>query len=407
MNEENRTVTIEKNNLIAKNIDSFMISLLLMSSVIMVFLSTHYGISVKLSAYGIASVMFLFFCIRLFLIRNIRCSVGSVIFIILIVALVLLSKIYLKEVNYSIFQLFFYLIIPIIIAQQIVDFKQVIFQVMIISIPLVFGLDDMLVLDNVGLHQADMYNIYSFIPTIGASIVYLLFYYKRSSKMNLVLLLNVYYLYRVVSVATRGVWLVVIVFCVCILIYVFKEKVSRNTYYFLILLGMGLALGIVFKFNTVITTSVYYLEKIVGSDFGFVVKTKRLLAKGDISNGRMELWKNIWKFIRLNPVTGYGIEATSRLTSNKYPYPHNFMLQLILDCGLIGTYPIWIFIKMMISYVKKEFWDIENNIQFIYFFSISIPIVFLSCDVWKFVSFWIFIGFGIRMTKKPTQRSTN
>ncbi|MGR5547776.1 O-antigen ligase family protein [Vibrio sp. DNB22_12_1] len=59
-----------------------------------------------------------------------------------------------------------------------------------------------------------------------------------------------------------------------------------------------------------------------------------------ISNGRMALWNESVNLISQKPFLGYGPEAHIFETKIGFLQPHNFLLQSLLEFGILGTVPI-------------------------------------------------------------------
>ena len=124
-----------------------------------------------------------------------------------------------------------------------------------------------------------------------------------------------------------------------------------------------------------------------------LVKTERLSAKGDLLNGRLDIWGSTLRHIASSPILGNGIGSTRRLSNGDYPHPHNFALQLLQDCGVISLALIAI-VCFGVVYLFKHGRD-DNKLMLLFLFSISIPIAMLSGDIWKNSSFWLFVGYSL------------
>ena len=159
--------------------------------------------------------------------------------------------------------------------------------------------------------------------------------------------------------------------------------------------------------NTIILFVLNIFEAVFGDKVGIIIKTRRLLEQGDILNGRTKLWIDAINSIIKKPITGYGFEATKYITFGAHPYPHNFLLQLILDCGIIGIYPIFIAFKSIILFFRKNDIKQETRVSLLFLISISIPIVSVSYDIWKYSAFWFLIGYGASMIKRSKYNDTD
>ena len=65
----------------------------------------------------------------------------------------------------------------------------------------------------------------------------------------------------------------------------------------------------------------------------FFVKMNKMIALNDISNGREPVYEAAIAGIKNAPLLGNGIEAFPAYTA--YSYPHNFILQLVYEGGIL------------------------------------------------------------------------
>ncbi|MCF8011396.1 MAG: hypothetical protein K9L17_10725 [Clostridiales bacterium] len=75
-----------------------------------------------------------------------------------------------------------------------------------------------------------------------------------------------------------------------------------------------------------------------------------------MAGGRGELWSNSWQAISSSPLFGYGLGSNGIFSAgNEWGYPHNFLLQVWLDGGLIAVLlaililllPLWYLLKAL------------------------------------------------------------
>ncbi len=389
-----------------EKINSIIIAIILMVPAITSFLNNMFKIDMSLSIMIISVMICALLVLSIMISKSMKYNVFSVIFSVLIIIIYAVSSVIRTDLNYSLLQLLFYVLIPIFVAQQKFSIKYVLLGVLIISVPLVLGIGKMLAIENVGLNQSDMYNSYCFIPPIIASFVYLLSY-KNRGIANLFILLNFYYLIKVITSSPRGFLVVLVVFAFMIVFLRLKKCKSLKKYYCSLIITFICLILVILNANIIIKFLLDIFEGIFGDNVGFLVKTRRLLELGDITNGRNELWTESINNIIRSPLIGYGLESTKYLTFGEYFYPHNFVLQLLLDCGIVGLYPIIIVIKTLFFYFKKSLNDDHTNVILLYFIAISIPIASLSYDILKYSSFWLLIGFGASMVRRNFRNDSN
>ena len=115
---------------------------------------------------------------------------------------------------------------------------------------------------------------------------------------------------------------------------------------------------------------------------------------GDLSNGRADIYSSVINYILNKPFLGYGMNSSPFISSDMIRYPHNFILQLLLDGGIIcAIIPIFISIYSIYSLVIK-FPKREHTIFLIFLESISIPYAFLSGNIWQIINFWLLISWS-------------
>lgn len=118
----------------------------------------------------------------------------------------------------------------------------------------------------------------------------------------------------------------------------------------------------------------------------------------EFSNGRTRLWVQAFKDISASPLFGNGVSAYEKTNGI---YPHNFLIQIFHEGGLLYLIPILIvivkFFKLLLSNTQSK----ETKIFLIYlFFSGMIELLF-SNVYWRNVYFWFFIGYVLNLSLKP------
>jgi O-antigen ligase len=85
-----------------------------------------------------------------------------------------------------------------------------------------------------------------------------------------------------------------------------------------------------------------------------------------VTSGRIIAWPLVIEKIKQAPVVGYGKMAMQRTGISTYlyeefresfPHPHNMYLQILMDTGLLGSIPIFIFYLLLIKYSLSLFVD--------------------------------------------------
>lgn len=121
-----------------------------------------------------------------------------------------------------------------------------------------------------------------------------------------------------------------------------------------------------------------------------VDKFLRLDDNGDMTNGRESLSTMAWKGIVESPLWGNGISQFNNNTGEGYP--HNFVLQMLYDGGIILTLAIMAPVTQ--SLIRKLKTISENKFAFfVLLFFASVPGALFSGDLWNASTLWMFFGF--------------
>ena len=425
---------------------NYMVALVVLSPIFISFLGSTFNLSVNISSIiilvliGILAVLYGITKPKLNIkpIPIIACAVLLLIFA--------LTKIIFPATPYSIMQFGFYVLLPFLVAQQTFDQELVLRIIMLSSIPLIISTEKMLVPQNVGLNQADMYVTYGFVPVILAGFTHLFFCtpkkkeFKKHLVKNIVIILGyllcAYLCARVAQTAVRGYWLTMFVFIAIITAMKCQKKFKKVGYYIslvpiailtaLAALNIGTVAGFIVTTTNNIVSTITSIgsssapkkevkieeqddeeeeepeeevaveeEAEKGFNVSILIKTKRLSLKGDLLNGRGLIWKSSLDSILRSPIVGNGIESMSRISGGEYPYPHNFALQLLQDCGIVALALIAAIFYGLFRLFKHGYDD--KKIILMYFVAIIMPIAALSGDIWKMPTFWLFVGYSVKL----------
>lgn len=202
--------------------------------------------------------------------------------------------------------------------------------------------------------------------------VYLAFFFSfgtRSSIMGLVLFFVFYYMIKKNILTSRAF----------ILLSLFSLVLS----FFMIDIVM-----VIHDFLQQIGISIKAIDKIV----------RMSEMNQEISNGRTGLWVQAFKDILASPLFGNGVSAYEKINGI---YPHNFLIQIFHEGGLLYLIPILIVIVKFFKLILSNTQSKEIKIFLIYlFFSGMIELLF-SNVYWRNVYFWFFIGYVLNLPLKP------
>ena len=236
---------------------------------------------------------------------------------------------------------------------------------------------------------------YSLLFPIVATIVYLCLYWKTDDwKHRLIvlpfILANFVYFFYVAFFGSRAP-LMSILLC---LMFLYVCHVSKRRRGVRVnkrrLIRVLLALVVVVLFFMVIVNALDVFLAKYGLDSGTLAKFSRLKEQGDLTNGRRSIVERTLSAFLSSPVFGYGFSASPYIIDDDYP--HNFILQFLLDGGII----LFLIVMIPMVYHLKLWWERctynEFALMTLFFFAAVIGALF-SLDVWMNARLWFFFGF--------------
>lgn len=250
------------------------------------------------------------------------------------------------------------------------------------------------------MNQANMGMMYVVINYIIAGLIHFVFYRRMSNKLVcigyiscLILLIGVF------TVGNRGAFLVVmltVVFCVLNTEGFAEEKISRKKRV-LVIIAAILSILIYVNFDSIIIWLYSLASKFFKTIPSFIVKMNRFVLAGDVSNGRTEPYEIAFEIIRDSPLFGIGIENFGRYYSVNYP--HNFILQLWLEGGILfAIVPTIILCQYLCNVLWKKNQDVDVIASNLFFLCLLIRFL-ISLDIWTFSEFWLSIFFAVSRIK--------
>ena len=242
-----------------------------------------------------------------------------------------------------------------------------------------------------------MMRSYAFLVPVMANILYILLYYKKEHLGRvdnnlffwLITFVNSIYFYKMLSSGSRGPF-----FCIVSLIifhWAVKKYENGKLRWNLgknLTIGMGiLAIStffrdVMFSLSTLLHWFGIYLNVIDK----FV---RKAVETGDMTNGREVIYAKCMEEIPEKPFFGHGMDLFEHNTG--IVYPHNFILQIFYDGGLmlalIILLPVtWYMIK------KIRFGSYETYSMTIFLLFVSVPGALMSSDLWQNERLWLFFG---------------
>ena len=133
-----------------------------------------------------------------------------------------------------------------------------------------------------------------------------------------------------------------------------------------------------------------------------MAKFVKAIEQGDISNGRFEIWFASLRGFCAEPIWGHGIGQISRDLS--YVHPHNSVVQLLYDGGLLllalVLIPTCCIAIRFLRLRTKSLQHIMLVVLLIFLFFISVPNSMLSGDLWSNSRVWLLVGFCLSLFAK-------
>ena len=232
---------------------------------------------------------------------------------------------------------------------------------------------------------------YAILPIVMAGILHFIFFRKESTFLEKILY-AVTFLYIALFIwrSYRGA-LISLVFAIFVGILVnFNKKNHAKKILFFALFTVLVTFIIIFKDNFV-----NLFEDIlsrIGIKFAFLDKSVSLIEKGDITHGRLEIYRIAIEKILEAPLTGHGYATFFYYTD--IVYPHNFFLQIMFDCGVL----VGLFISgfLIVNGIKHFSFAIRKDKKYFAFillvFCSSVLRVMFSAEIWRVIILWFFFG---------------
>lgn len=353
--------------------DSSIMSILYLSIIILIVFEAIRSKSLRIANFGIPTVLLLCYCLALYTITILFIGPGSV-----------------EPVFFLVFTIVA-LSIPSIIR---VDSRIVIKAIMCYPAIGIIRANELFAPEYNGV-AITIGQSYAFIVPVIATVIYLFIYFKHEGTfVNKVAMLaicgiNCYYLLQLIKFGSRGP--IFCLFGLLAFLLIFKPtkyggvsiKIKTIIGCTIILLLGSILYEQLFKFVLSLSGDIYAIQKFVD-----------LSQSGDVSNGRVIVYQLSWNGFLDSPFFGNGFAQFNNNTLE--PYPHNSILQILYDGGLV--FALMVFIPL-IKKIKIMARDISLNkyaLMSVYFFAGFVGSLF-SDDLWMQPMLWLF--FGLMLTK--------
>lgn len=251
----------------------------------------------------------------------------------------------------------------------------------------------MMVLTNYGDPELRLGVSYSLLPAY--LVVITLFIEKSNSVTRGIALINIFiWGYFYFYFGNRGAILCIALYIFFYLIWINKMKISNKI--FLGVLCVPILTFIVNNFQILLVSLNTFLTQ-RGIYIFFIQKTVYFLTRGDLGNGRADLYGDAMEKIFLRPILGNGIGTFEEQFGL---YTHNLILQILVEGGFIYfTLFILIIAIFIMELLSKSIKYDEKKLLLILAFAGVLPLMF-SKVYWTTNCFWLFIGFSLYLYER-------
>ncbi len=301
--------------------------------------------------------------------------------------------------NYSMIQLVFYSIIPIIVTTIKFRTEYVLRYAVYMSLLTVIGLEGFLTVRWEGVGQADLGKVYSLVTALVCILFHIRYY---GSKANL--LLKICYVYgaymflRVIMLANRGALLTLLFAIFVSFIYKFDSndsmKMQTTKKIIIICIVIAISIAVMQNLGPIIDWVIEVCKNLFDKVPAGLIKMRFYIKQDDISNGREDINQMLYKAIKESPIYGYGLNMFYPYSNYKYTYPHNFIFQFLFEGGILFAlmpifFAIWGLVKVLVGSLKEK----EKFVFPALLVCLCYPKCLVSSNMWKVTEIWLLIGY--------------
>lgn len=234
---------------------------------------------------------------------------------------------------------------------------------------------------------------YALLSPALTSIAHLLYFRrKKDYLMYIAYAFSAYILFQIIVRGIRGAIL-------CILVFAFFAVLNHERFRGRFSIRRGVVLIIVF---VVLLNADYLFTYIANtiSSFGlhiqFIEKTLALSnITGDVLNGRMNNYSLAIKDFLESPIWGKWIGYFPEV--HGINYPHNMVLQVLGEGGLLLGIPILILlVRIVVDLIFGKLKDHDLRAIVILLASCTIPAAFVTDEIWNYQLLWLLFGIIIK-----------
>lgn len=362
-----------------------------------------------------AMIVNIMVCASIFLFNNFSGSLFSInkklfMFIIIVSGWYIVS-VFLGVSSLSCVEFLYYFIFASLVSTQNFDYKKVVLYVVLFSF-LVIPFGKSIFFDDITNYYSNssvsLALSYALLPLIIAGITHF-YYYRDDAKWytKVCYLVDIFLIIQLFIKGNRG--LVLSLFIAIALIAVKgKNNAKESKTIVRIILLIILMVIVLLNLNFILLTLSSSLNRF-GLSANFLEKMSRLQASNSIFNGRESIYGYVFSNVWDSPIWGHGISSIESFSNGEIFYPHNFILQLLFDGGLVLFV---LFIVVLLKQLRKMMVNVGNaneSVYLLFLFLCTVPKMLFSTDMWTNAAFFMMISYTIisnRNTLKMNMENT-
>lgn len=290
-----------------------------------------------------------------------------------------------------------YAIIPLFFLSSVKNYNAVLWFISVISVVngVIYFVDPFIDYRMTGGYMSYGFSI--MLPAFAGSCI-LFFYFKK----KIVLVFITLFLIFSFLFSNKGATLTQLVLLGLSYVYVSKNPRINLKRLLLVLIAGCIALS----FAELIIQYGYKLMEAFGLGYSYSLSTLFTMLFGDsdsVYGLRFDVWNDAVRLIEQKPIFGWGVGWYELFYEE--PYPHNFLLQIWLEYGIIGTTVFMVFLLRSINVLFASTQSADKKVFSFMMLVMWIVPLSISLTYWKYMAFWIYIYLMIaRDTKQILNR---
>ncbi len=332
--------------------------------------------------------------------RDLNMNKKALLFVYYIVSVIAVYKYAYRHTTYSYTYALVYCFIPIYLSFYKVNVEKILKYMMLFSALILPVSGEFFDKGSFYYETIGMSTTYNLLPFIVAAALHFCYYKKNAGILMWIgYAINIFYLVQVIIYGNRGPMVALVVLGVFLILHEFtpdgkmkKSTVKRTI--ITILLG-SVVVSVLSNIEDIIISLHNWLAS-MDIEISALSKSVITIKRGDLSNGRSWVLEFTKRGIQEHYLLGNGIATIFYNSNYRIPYPHNLFYQLWYDLGIIVSIPLFYilgkstFITTFKSDMKKDY-----SVIMILLFTISIPRLCFSTELWANIPFWFLIMYTI------------